>query len=251
MFFTAADHHWSRRAVGVGAVLLVLGACASPGDDGMGAGAAPRPAAGGSASSLPEGERVPLDRLPVYMLTYIADVVGQDLAALKDLAGPGRRAVVALGPFDNRSTLPLDPRLVLETIRASAIDQSGGSLLFRDDRVYGDILEERKREAAKAKAGRRASGGARGRSGKEPARSMETTHILTGSLFQMRDHSPDDKSRTLTYFQFHFRLVDRGSGVIVWHRSFDSQVLGQLSPTKPTATTGSSTDGGFLHRIPF
>lgn len=219
--------------------------------------------------------RIRADELPVHLFRDIADKAGQELAAIENLAGPDRRAIVRLGVFDNRSSLRIDKGLFLETVRARAIEHSRGKLLFRDDAVYPDILDERARlnrpltethwngrrsrslmasiadsQTDETRMSYRRSVGVDGQL-------AEATHILTGGLFQIREREADNPGHGANYFQYHFRLVDQTNGVIVWHRVFDTKIVGDLAAVEaamqpmPVQASAKPPEGGFLQRIPF
>ncbi len=214
--------------------------------------------------------RIPADQLPVHMFRDIVDRTGKELAAIENIADEGRKAVIRLGPFHNQTSLALDSRMFLESIRAAAIKHSDARILFRDDRAYPAILDERARlakpETGVAVFGRadaaRADGGADvsgARARMDYSRSVgvdgqlaEATHILTGSLFQMQERADVKPTFGANYLQYHFRLVDQSNGVIVWHRAFQTKVLGRLADLpEPVAAVAGTGSGGFVNRAPF
>ncbi len=214
--------------------------------------------------------RIRADALAVHMFRDIADRAARELADIHNLAGPDRRAIIRLGPFDNNASLKMDPRLFLETVRARAIDHSEGRLLFRDDTVYADILDERGRLSKPATEIHLNGRHGRSRTPDGDLRNDETrlnfrrsvgvdgqlaeaSHILAGALYQIRERSVENPGFGTSYFQYHFRLVDQRNGVIIWQAMYDTKVLGKLGALDSVMSSGGgeAPESGFLQKVPF
>ena len=193
---------------------------------------------------------VAANTLTVATFRRVTSAAADALLGLQSLTDRDEAVVLGLGPFENRTELPFDGHLFLDSIRADVIRQAGASIYFRDDAVYGDILAERMKRNALPVDGvadgsfeRRASDGADRRDdratytfadGREiDGRVAPVDFILTGTAYQLREPDLSRPQFGQNYFQFHFRLVDVRNGVIVWERVYASKLDGVLPPVDP------------------
>jgi hypothetical protein len=193
---------------------------------------------------------VPANTLTVATFRRVTSAAVDALVGLQSLTERNEAVVLGLGPFENRTELPFDGHLFLDSIRADVIRQAGASIYFRDDAVYGDILAERMKRNALPVDGvaggsfeRRARDGADLRDdratytfadGREiDGRVAPVDFILTGTAYQLREPDLSRPQFGQNYLQFHFRLVDVRNGVIVWERVYASKLDGVLPPVDP------------------
>jgi len=129
---------------------------------------------------------------------------------------------------------------------------------FRDDAAYGAIVEERAKQSATSAAVERSGWRPGGASHFEQkaavdARVAEARVILSGSIFQLHDRDLLRADWGTTYHQFHFRLVEVRTGLILWEKVVGIATEGAIVAPRERAATKDEDDiragRGFTSRL--
>lgn len=215
------------------------------------------PAPGGMASMAKA--HGPSDSLPAAAFRGMVEVVAKEIASAPAYQDNANAPTIALGDFHNGTALRLDRAMVLESVRAETILVSGGKVKFRDDAAYGAIVEERARQAATAAAVERSGWRPAAASHFEQRTSVdgrvaEARVILAGAVFQLHDRDASRADWGTTHHQFHFRLIDVRTGLVLWEKVVSVATEGAIVAPKDNVADEARdgrrrAGGGFTGRL--
>ena len=210
--------------------------------------------------------QVEADTLTVKTFRSVCDQLARSLVVQDFVSRSSRPPVVTIRKLENKTGLDLDKRIFQETIRARLMEYAGGSVLFRDDQSYKDIIEERLRQSNnevtvtmtdstvttksrdRVKERQFDKGFLSGSFGDD----ADTAHVederevqmeqsasvsggvapadyfLRGIIYQMKERDVYTPTEGMNYFQFQFRMVDARNGLIVWEKMLDSKKEGEF-----------------------
>jgi hypothetical protein len=200
----------------------------------------------------------PSDSLPAAAFRGLVEIVAKEIASAPAYQDSANAPTIALGDFHNGTALRIDRALVLESIRAETIQVSGGRVKFRDDAAYGAIVEERARQSAAAAAVERSGWRPTAASHYEQrttvdGRVADARVILAGSVFQLHDRDALRPDWGTTHHQFHFRLIDVRTGLVLWEKVAAIATEGAIVAPKENAGDdargGRRASGGFTGRL--
>ena len=215
--------------------------------------------------------RIFADTITVQDFRRVCDALARDLILQPFIASAGRPPVVTIRSLQNKTDLELDLEIFQETVRVKLMQHARGTVLFRDDVSYRDIIEERLRQSdneiqitltdtqvqkSTVNRGReieyqRGSLSGRGKHTKETglgeserevgleqagavtSKVAAVDYFLRGLIYQVREPYAGDPKRGMSYFQYQFRVVDARSGIIVWEKLLDSKLEGEYTPIVP------------------
>lgn len=215
---------------------------------------------------------VAADTITVAQFRYICDMMARDLVRQPFVVRSGRPPVITIRKIQNKSAQYIDEHIFQETIRGKLMENAGGTILFRDDESYNDIIQERVRQSNeemtvtltdtiieektidRVKEKTFESGSLSGASGnmeaagnleEERAMDMSQTatvkssiaaadYFLRGIIYQVNERDITRKNEGMSYFQYQFRVVDARNGLIVWEKMLSSKMAGQyaLDPSR-------------------
>ena len=239
-------------------LLLFLGCAASP--------TRTRPASSSQVrvvDALPT--EVAADTITVAQFRYVCDMMARDLVRQPFVVRFGRPPVVTIRKIQNKTGQYVDEHIFQETIRGKLMQNAGGTILFRDDASYNDIIQERVRQSNeemtvtltdtvieertydRVKEKTFESGSLSGAGGSmETAGNVEAEHavdmsqtatvksslaaadyFLRGIIYQVNERDVTSKNGGMAYFQYQFRVVDARNGLIAWEKMLSSKMVGQ------------------------
>jgi PBP1b-binding outer membrane lipoprotein LpoB len=208
------------------------------------------------------------DIITVGQFRSVCDRLARSLVAQPFVQRAPRPPIVTIRKLQNKTGIPIDKSIFQETIRARLMENSGGSVLFRDDVSYKDILEERLRQSDnevtvtvtdsniqsrtrdKLNETQFDSGFLSGvggtdevaynteeereveisQSGSIKSKVAEADYFLRGIIYQIKERNANKPGEGMNYFQFQFRVVDARNGIIVWEKMLDSKMEGEYQP---------------------
>lgn len=201
-------------------------------------------------------EHAPSDSLPSHAFRGMIEAVAKEIASAPAYQDAANAPTIALGDFHNATPLKMDRTMALESLRAQTILASGGKVRFRDDAAYGAIVDERARQSAVSAAVERSGWRPAASSHFEQkvavdARVAEARVLLSGSVFQLHDRDPQRADWGTTLHQFHFRLVEVRTGLILWEKVVGITTEGAIVATKDAPPPGESRRSrpGFTTRM--
>jgi hypothetical protein len=208
---------------------------------------------------------VAADTITVAQFRYVCDMMARDLVRQPFVVRFGRPPVITIRKIQNKTGQYVDEHIFQETIRGKLMQNAGGTILFRDDASYNDIIQERVRQSneemtvtltdtiIEEKTYDRVnektfeSGSLSGAGGNmENARNVEeeramdmsqtatvksalaaADYFLRGIIFQVNERDVTQKNEGMSYFQYQFRVVDARNGLIAWEKMLSSKMVGQ------------------------
>lgn len=220
------------------------------------------------------------DTITVQDFRRVCDALARDLVAQPFIGRSDAPPVVTIRKLANKTSVLIDEQIFQETIRVKLMEHSQGSVLFRDDDSYRDIVEERMRQSGSEiqvtltdsvvsrntnQRGRdlefeRGSLSGQGQhaidsnvqdaereleleqSASVKSRVAAADYFLRGLIYQVREADARNPKKGTSYFQYQFRVVDARSGIIVWEKMLDTKLAGSYAPVKKKAAT--SAQGG-------
>lgn len=222
------------------------------------------------------------DSLTVTKFREVSDVLARDLVIQPFVTQASKPPVIAIRKLENKTNLPIDDTIFQETIRVKLMQHAGGTVLFRDDVSYRDIIKERTQQTGgdvtvtltdsvvqtktKDHLNEREyeAGALSGQGGAfeqaenvedESNMQMEQTgtvkgkvadadYFLRGIIYQMDERNAASQvPGGMTYFQYQFRVVDARSGLIVWEKMLDSKMEGPYTASLVQAKPAAQAQG--------
>ena len=240
-----------------------------------------------SVDALPT--EVAADTITVGQFRYVCDMMARDLVRQPFVVRFGRPPVITIRKLQNKTVQYIDEQIFQETIRVKLMENAGGTILFRDDASYNDIIQERVRQSNESltvtlsdsiieekthdrvrektyERGSLSGGGADMESAanveEEHAMDMSQTatvksslaaadYFLRGIIYQVNERDVTRQNRGMSYFQYQFRVVDARNGLIVWEKMLSSKMAGQytLDPSQ-TASDPNATPNAATGQLP-
>lgn len=212
-------------------------------------------------------EEVAADTIPVIQFRRVCDQIARDLVIQPFVIRSSRPPVVTIRKIENKTGIELDERIFQETIRVRLMEYAQGTVLFRDDESYQDIIKERGRQSfneinltltdstvstggherftEREFEGGSLSGMSTGsgkthnvreestmemeQSGTVQSRVADADYFLRGIIYQVKEENLKRLGEGMNYFQYQFRLVDARTGLIVWEKMLSSKMEGKYT----------------------
>lgn len=270
----------------VSALLFLVAACGSTGSSGRredekAQAMLKRP----TASQLRSTTALPLevfaDTITVQQFRRVCDLMARDLVLQTFVARSPRPPVITIRKLQNKTDIEIDQQIFQETIRAKLIENARGSVLFRDDESYRDIIEERARQSSgdisvtltdsmvttrtadRVREHEFDGGALSGSSGKgegtvnvehETKKEMTQSanvksrvaaadYFLRGIIYQINERHANLPEEGMSYFQYQFRVTDVRSGLIVWEKMLSSKMEGIYQAPGGGGDSGQAPQG--------
>ena len=225
--------------------------------------------------------RVYADSITVQQFRQVCDAMARHLVIQPLVARSPRPPVITIRSVQNKTGIDIDEKIFQETIRVKLMEHAGGSVLFRDDESYRDILEERVRQSSEEvditltdtriktrtvdrvkerdfQAGSLSSSAGQGQgtstvedeqqmdmqqSARVKSRLAPADYFLRGIIYQVKEIDATKPKTGMNYFQFQFRLTDARSGLIVWEKMMAYKMEGEYG-VKPLSAQQGQGQGG-------
>lgn len=235
-----------------------------------------------TASQIRDTTALPLevyaDTITVQQFRRVCDVMARDLVLQAFVTRSARPPVITIRKLQNKTGSEIDEQIFQETIRVKLIENARGSVLFRDDESYQDIIEERARQSSgevsvtltdtvvttqtadRVKEREFDGGSLSGSFGKGEgtinveretkkemtqsasvkSRVASADYFLRGIIYQVKERHANRPEEGMAYFQYQFRVTDARSGLIVWEKMVSSKMEG----TYQAPIGGGTSSGG-------
>jgi len=220
------------------------------------------------------------DTITVQQFRWVCDIMARDLATQAFILRSPRPPVITIRRIQNKTGIKIDEQIFQETIRAKLIENCRGTVLFRDDESYADIIQEKARQGSDQVTvtltdsivhtktidrvrEREFDGGLlsssygkaenTGNTEYESKFEMSQTatvrskvapadYFLRGIIYQVNEPHANRPEEGMSYFQYQFRVVDARTGLIVWEKMVSTKMEGQyMAPSSGGAGNSSGT----------
>lgn len=213
---------------------------------------------------------VAAETLTVGQFRRVCDILARNIIVQSFITRASQPPIITIRKLENKTGQEIDEQIFQETIRVKLIENAAGSVLFRDDASYKDIIKERMRQGSgeinvtltdsmtesrgyeRSKEREYESGSLSGlsgatdksatrdeesemrmrQSGKVKSRIAEADYFLRGLIYQVKEPNVNNRKRGMNYFQYQFRIVDARNGIIVWEKMLDSKMAGKYTQPK-------------------
>ena len=190
-------------------------------------------------SQLPDAM---LDQITVEDLRVTADLMARDIIGQPFLYERKHKAVIAVKPIENKTTMDIDADIFQKTMRVKLMEGAGGRLLFRDEVSHKYTLDERLKQSGKVHIStvthrrktinpfqlgqpmqatqQEQTDTAITDEGEVEKRVADVDYFLTGLVYSTTEVARQGDEHGMRYFQFQFRLTDAQTNIIMWEKEY-------------------------------
>ena len=198
----------------------------------------------------------------VLQLKVACDQLARDLARSSLVQGATEPIVIEIRPMVDKTDQGLDVTTFPQMIREKLVSAGIENIVFRDEEVREDIIEERIEQSDSSvhvrskKTSEIVDTGATSRRGKytrvRPGTPFNTTeehkttvtkdrdaevsskiaevdYFLKGFIERQDERTAGRRDRGYRYYRFQFRLTNARDGTVAWERYYDDKRFGALS----------------------
>ena len=215
------------------------------------------------------------DQITVAQFRSVCDMLARNLVVQPFVTRAAHPPVVTIRKLENKTSKDIDKSIFQETIRAKLMEYGGGTILFRDDTSYKDIIKERVRQGGGEvtvtltdsstessgyertgerefdagslsgdynsreleSSGQEKSSMKMRQSGKAKSGLADADYFLRGIIYQVKEANAHSPNKGMNYYQYQFRVVDARTGLIVWEKMLDSKMAGRYEKAKHEKAT--------------